>query len=161
LRSSKAVTSERYSSHSCFLLRRNLCGVKRPSDDSRRSLGGLRSSGRPWSLLVGVGRLSTAHRRPGSGVPAGLPTPHSDTTDAHAGLSGAHPSDPTWPKLRGSVPLCKPGADRGHILAGHHAYGGAEPVGGRLHRRYERRAEHFLAFAALACTLICYRRLTT
>jgi transposase len=30
----------------------------------------------------------------------------------------------------------------------------------RLHRRYERKAEHFLAFAALACTLICYRRLT-
>ncbi len=29
----------------------------------------------------------------------------------------------------------------------------------RLHRRYERKAEHFLAFAALACTLICYRRL--
>jgi transposase len=30
----------------------------------------------------------------------------------------------------------------------------------RLHRRYERKAEHFLAFAAIACTLICYRRLT-
>ncbi|MFF5025620.1 IS5 family transposase [Streptomyces collinus] len=29
----------------------------------------------------------------------------------------------------------------------------------RLHRRYERRAEHFLAFTSLACTLICYRRL--
>jgi transposase len=29
----------------------------------------------------------------------------------------------------------------------------------RLHRRYERKAEHFLAFAAIACTLICYRRL--
>ncbi|MFI9389717.1 transposase [Streptomyces bauhiniae] len=30
----------------------------------------------------------------------------------------------------------------------------------RLHRRYERKAEHFLAFTRLACTLICYRRLT-
>jgi transposase len=30
----------------------------------------------------------------------------------------------------------------------------------RLHRRYERKAEHFLAFAGVACTLICYRRLT-
>ncbi|WUV39010.1 transposase [Streptomyces sp. NBC_01483] len=30
----------------------------------------------------------------------------------------------------------------------------------RLHRRYERKAEHFLAFAAIACTLICCRRLT-
>jgi transposase len=30
----------------------------------------------------------------------------------------------------------------------------------RLHRRYERKAEHFLAFAAIACTLIRYRRLT-
>ncbi|MFW6642187.1 IS5 family transposase [Nocardiopsis algeriensis] len=30
----------------------------------------------------------------------------------------------------------------------------------RLHRRYERRADHFLAFADIACTLICYRRLT-
>ncbi|XUZ84662.1 IS5 family transposase [Streptomyces sp. HD1123-B1] len=29
----------------------------------------------------------------------------------------------------------------------------------RLHRRYERKAEHFLAFTAIACTLICYRRL--
>ncbi len=31
----------------------------------------------------------------------------------------------------------------------------------RLHRRYERKAEHFLAFTAIACTLICYRRLTS
>jgi len=29
----------------------------------------------------------------------------------------------------------------------------------RLHRRYERKAGHFLAFTALACTLICHRRL--
>lgn len=29
----------------------------------------------------------------------------------------------------------------------------------RLHRRYERKAEHFLAFTSIACTLICYRRL--
>ncbi|MBB5110143.1 hypothetical protein FHS40_009273, partial [Streptomyces spectabilis] len=26
--------------------------------------------------------------------------------------------------------------------------------------RYERKAEHFMAFTAIACTLICYRRLT-
>ncbi|WP_162231696.1 IS5 family transposase [Allosalinactinospora lopnorensis] len=30
----------------------------------------------------------------------------------------------------------------------------------RLHRRYERKAAHFLAFTSLTCTLICYRRLT-
>ncbi|MFD0055952.1 IS5 family transposase [Streptomyces sp. NPDC127168] len=30
----------------------------------------------------------------------------------------------------------------------------------RLHRRYERRPEHFLAFAGIAATLICYRRVT-
>ncbi|MDG4536841.1 IS5 family transposase [Streptomyces sp. AV19] len=30
----------------------------------------------------------------------------------------------------------------------------------RLHHRYERKAEHFLAFAGIAATLICYRRLT-
>ncbi|CAL9668097.1 IS5 family transposase IS1647 [Streptomyces sp. enrichment culture] len=30
----------------------------------------------------------------------------------------------------------------------------------RLRRRYERTASHFLAFASIACTLICYRRLT-
>ncbi|KMS68291.1 transposase [Streptomyces viridochromogenes] len=30
----------------------------------------------------------------------------------------------------------------------------------RLHRRYGRKAEHFLGFTSLACTLICYRRLT-
>ncbi|MFE5082085.1 transposase [Streptomyces mirabilis] len=29
----------------------------------------------------------------------------------------------------------------------------------RLHRRYERKAEHFLAFTSIACTLICYPRL--
>ncbi|WP_392957529.1 transposase [Streptomyces sp. LN245] len=29
----------------------------------------------------------------------------------------------------------------------------------RLHRRYERKAEHFLAFAGIASALICYRRL--
>ncbi|GGQ32300.1 hypothetical protein GCM10010140_73000 [Streptosporangium pseudovulgare] len=31
----------------------------------------------------------------------------------------------------------------------------------RLHRRYERKAEHFLAFTSIACTLICYRRLNS
>lgn len=30
----------------------------------------------------------------------------------------------------------------------------------RLHRRYERKTDHFLAFTSIACTLICYRRLT-
>jgi transposase len=30
----------------------------------------------------------------------------------------------------------------------------------RLHRRYERKAEHFLAFAGIAATLICYRQLS-
>jgi transposase len=29
----------------------------------------------------------------------------------------------------------------------------------RLHRRHERKAEHFLAFAGIAATLICYRRM--
>lgn len=29
----------------------------------------------------------------------------------------------------------------------------------RLHRRYERKAEHFLAFAGIAATLICCRKL--
>jgi hypothetical protein len=28
-----------------------------------------------------------------------------------------------------------------------------------FHRRYERKADHFLAFTSIACTLICYRRL--
>ncbi|GAA1467615.1 hypothetical protein GCM10009603_56550 [Nocardiopsis exhalans] len=30
----------------------------------------------------------------------------------------------------------------------------------RLHRRYERKAEHFLALAGIARTLICFRRPT-
>jgi transposase len=30
----------------------------------------------------------------------------------------------------------------------------------RLHRRYERKAEHFPAFTAIACSLICYRKLS-
>ncbi len=30
----------------------------------------------------------------------------------------------------------------------------------RLHRRYERKAEHFLAFVGIAAALICHRRLT-
>lgn len=29
----------------------------------------------------------------------------------------------------------------------------------RLHRRYELKADHFLAFTSIACTLICYRRI--
>lgn len=29
-----------------------------------------------------------------------------------------------------------------------------------LHRRYERKAEHFLAFVGIAAVLICHRRLT-
>lgn len=29
----------------------------------------------------------------------------------------------------------------------------------RLHRRYERKADHFLVFVGIAATLICYRRL--
>jgi transposase len=29
----------------------------------------------------------------------------------------------------------------------------------RLHRRYERKAEHFLAFVGIVAALICYRRL--
>lgn len=29
----------------------------------------------------------------------------------------------------------------------------------RLHRRYERKAEHFLAFTGIAVAIICYRRL--
>lgn len=31
--------------------------------------------------------------------------------------------------------------------------------GRRLHRRYEREADHFLAFTSIACTLIRYRGL--
>jgi transposase len=31
----------------------------------------------------------------------------------------------------------------------------------RLHRRYERKAKHFLAFVALATTFICHRRLVS
>lgn len=31
---------------------------------------------------------------------------------------------------------------------------------GIVHRRYERKPEHFLAFTAIAATLICHRRLT-
>jgi transposase len=30
----------------------------------------------------------------------------------------------------------------------------------RLHRRYERKADHFLAFVGIAAALICYRQLT-
>jgi len=30
----------------------------------------------------------------------------------------------------------------------------------RLHRRYERKPDHFLTFTAIAATLICHRRLT-
>ncbi len=31
----------------------------------------------------------------------------------------------------------------------------------RPHQRYERKASHFLASVSIACTLICYRRLTS
>ncbi|SHM92603.1 hypothetical protein [Actinacidiphila paucisporea] len=33
-------------------------------------------------------------------------------------------------------------------------------AGCRRHRRYERKADRFPAVASIACTLVCYRRLT-
>ncbi|MFG2425063.1 hypothetical protein ACGFWD_39385 [Streptomyces sp. NPDC048448] len=49
---------------SATILRHALTGDGGGSNDSCRDAGELRSSGRPRSLLVTVGRLPTAHRRP-------------------------------------------------------------------------------------------------
>ncbi|MFE3150694.1 hypothetical protein ACFXJ6_29205 [Streptomyces sp. NPDC059218] len=47
-------------------------------------------------------------------------------------------------------------------FSGHTNVPGLEWLAGcrRLHCRYKRNADHFLAITSIACTLICYRRLT-
>ena len=69
-----------------------------------------------------------------------------------------------WLRTRGITPrIARKGEDSSQRL-GQHRWtiertmawlGGCR----RLHRRYERKPEHFLAFTSIACILICYRRL--
>ncbi len=59
----------------------------------------------------------------------------------------ASPVEASSPRSGWALPLDR-GADSG--------VAGRVP---RLHRRYERKAEHFLAFAGIAAALICYRSL--
>jgi hypothetical protein len=59
------VTSLRYSSHSCFLLRRKWHRSGAASHNPRLCSTDRQPSGRLWSSLVVLGHPSTAHRRPG------------------------------------------------------------------------------------------------
>jgi transposase len=70
-----------------------------------------------------------------------------------------------WLRSRGITPrIAREGIESSERLGRHHRVveRTMSPLAGcrRLHRRYERKAEHFLAFTSIACTLICYRRLT-
>ncbi|MFF1928130.1 transposase [Streptomyces sp. NPDC058228] len=69
-----------------------------------------------------------------------------------------------WLRARNIIPrIARKGIEPSHRL-GRHRWTVERTVAWlagcrRLHRRYERKAEHFLAFAGIAATLICYRRL--
>ncbi|WP_370869184.1 IS5 family transposase [Streptomyces sp. CRCS-T-1] len=71
-----------------------------------------------------------------------------------------------WLRSRGITPrLARKGKDSSQRL-GQHRWAIERTMawlGGcrRPHRRYERKASHFLASVSIACTLICYRRLTS
>ena len=70
-----------------------------------------------------------------------------------------------WLRSRGIVPrIARKGVESSHRL-GRHRWVVERTVSWlagcrRLHRRYERKAEHFLAFVGIAAALICHRRLT-
>ena len=69
-----------------------------------------------------------------------------------------------WLRARGITPrIARKGADSSQRL-GRHRWTIERTMAWlagcrRLHRRYERKASHFLAFTGIACALICYRRL--
>ncbi|ROR00376.1 DDE family transposase [Streptomyces sp. 2132.2] len=83
------------------------------------------------------------------------------------GISGAytHDSQTLEPLVRGISPIrSRRGVDSSQRL-GRHRWTVERTVSWltgcrRLHRRYERRAEHVLAFAVIAAALICFRRLS-
>ncbi|WP_246178366.1 IS5 family transposase [Actinomadura decatromicini] len=70
-----------------------------------------------------------------------------------------------WLRSRGITPrIARRGIERSDRL-GRHRWVVERTVSWlsgcrRLHRRYERKPEHFLAFVGIAATLICHRRLT-
>ncbi|PBC93795.1 DDE family transposase [Streptomyces sp. Ag82_O1-15] len=68
-----------------------------------------------------------------------------------------------WLRSRNITPRIARGGIESSQRLGRHRWTVERTVawlaGCRLHRRYERKAEHFLAFAAIAAALICYRRL--
>ncbi len=79
----------------------------------------------------------------------------------HWGFAAARPSK--WLRRRQIVPcIARRGIESSGRL-GRHRWMIERPMSWltgcrRLPRRYERRADHFLAFVGIACTLICYRR---
>ncbi len=78
------------------------------------------------------------------------------------GISGAnmHDSLGLEPLVRGIPPIRSSRGPRRRRPAKLHADKGYDYDGcRRLHRRYERKAEHFLAFVGIAAVLIGHRRL--
>ncbi|MFI8643065.1 transposase, partial [Streptomyces chartreusis] len=82
----------------------------------------------------------------------------------HADKGYDYPHLRRWARARGITPrIARRGAENSQRL-GRHRWGAERTIAWRsgcrrLHRRYERKADHFLAFTAIAATLICYRRL--
>ncbi|MER5325483.1 IS5 family transposase [Streptosporangium roseum] len=76
-----------------------------------------------------------------------------------------YPRPRTFLRSRGIIPrIARRGIESSHRL-GRHRWVIERTVSWlsgcrRLHRRYERRADHFTSFVAIAAALICYRRLT-
>lgn len=109
---------------------------------------------RAWNPWCGVFRRSAhAADRAVGGPPSS--TPIRATTFDHLRL---------WLRTRHIVTrIARRGIESSHRLGRHRwtvERTVAWPAGcRRLHRRYERKADHFLAFAGIAAALICYRRL--
>ncbi|SCZ11761.1 Transposase DDE domain-containing protein [Streptomyces sp. 136MFCol5.1] len=118
-------------------------------------------------------RLRCQHpRQPGAGAAGArhtsrqLPARASSATAAkrHGGKGYDYGHLRRWLRSRNITPrIARKGIESSQRL-GHHRWTVERTVAWlagcrRLHRRYEREAAHFLAFAGIAATLFCYRRM--
>ncbi|WP_413811038.1 helix-turn-helix domain-containing protein [Streptomyces sp. OE57] len=128
-----------------------------------RVLGGTAHPTASWVTQAGV-LIRFGHDRPDS-VPSGSPFygPHVKARRVQESWAPGDGNPYASPRIIG--PRVRVDGRRSDITRGIRV-DGARPEGcpwlsgcRRLHRRYERKPEHFLAFTAIAATLICHRRL--
>ncbi|WTS84658.1 transposase [Streptomyces coelicoflavus] len=92
-------------------------------------------------------------RHPADPLPLGAPAPPPDQVSRGQGLRLRPPARPAAPSTDRAT--LRPGRHRWVVECTMSWLNGCR----RLHRRYERTAEHLLAFVGIASALICYRRL--